>query len=165
MLFVFCWQRCPAIFFRFQHQVKSLKPDEFVCDIHVPELLVFAAGTDLHEHELCTNGSIILQDKVVLKLIYSVFLYYVEIAVLWSPAFDVCKLAHKEVDYFILLPTTFVLCTTQVHTHDENFCNISAVSKTSVKMLFSMSTFCCNNWSQSFLLLLSVSQIRQTWHI
>jgi len=58
--------------FRFQQKVQSLKPDEFVCDIHIPELLVFAAGTDLHEHELCSSGSILLQDKVSL----CVFLTY-----------------------------------------------------------------------------------------
>jgi len=43
---------------------KGLKWNEFLCDIHVPELLVFAAGTNLHEHELYKSGSIILQDKV-----------------------------------------------------------------------------------------------------
>ena len=43
---------------------KSLKWNEFLCDIHIPELLVFAAGTDLHQHELYSSGSIILQDKV-----------------------------------------------------------------------------------------------------
>ena len=61
-----------CIFFRFQHQVRSLKPNEFVCDIHVPELLVFPAGTDLHRHKLCVSGCIILQDKVSHKLTFRV---------------------------------------------------------------------------------------------
>jgi len=43
---------------------KRLETNEFMCDIHIPELLVFAAGTNLHNHELYETGSIILQDKV-----------------------------------------------------------------------------------------------------
>jgi len=43
---------------------KNLKSKEFLCDIHIPELLVFATNTDFHEHELYHSGSIILQDKV-----------------------------------------------------------------------------------------------------
>jgi len=55
----------PFLLFRFQACARSLKPNEFICDIHVPELLVFAAGTDLHRHELYIGGSIVLQDKVL----------------------------------------------------------------------------------------------------
>ena len=36
-------------------------------------------------------------------------------------------------------------------TRSENFCNIPTVSKTFIQLLFSTSTLCCNNWSQSFL--------------
>jgi putative methyltransferase len=32
-------------------------------DAHIPHLLVFAPGTDLHEHALLRTGQIILQDK------------------------------------------------------------------------------------------------------
>ena len=48
------------------------------------------------------------------------------------------RVAHKKVDH----------CLQRVyHTHTENFYNISAVRKTLIKMLFTMSTLRCNNWS------------------
>jgi len=36
-------------------------------------------------------------------------------------------------------------CPRLSHTHNENFCNISTVPKTLIKMLFHMSTLHCNN--------------------
>ncbi|ELT99424.1 hypothetical protein CAPTEDRAFT_211590, partial [Capitella teleta] len=48
---------------RFMETVSSLKPRHFFQDPHIPELLVFAAGTDLHDHTYYKTGLIILQDK------------------------------------------------------------------------------------------------------
>ena len=45
--------------------LKSLKKNQFLQDVHIPELLVFAAGTDLHDHVLYNSGEIIFQDKVI----------------------------------------------------------------------------------------------------
>ncbi len=42
----------------------SLVPGHFLRDPHVRGLLVFAPGTDLHDHHLYTAGHVILQDKV-----------------------------------------------------------------------------------------------------
>lgn len=41
----------------------TLKTKEFMRDIHLPELLVFAPKTDFHDHFLYKAGHIILQDK------------------------------------------------------------------------------------------------------
>lgn len=41
----------------------TLKPKQFVKDIHLPELLVFSPKTDFHNHFLYKAGHIILQDK------------------------------------------------------------------------------------------------------
>ena len=35
-----------------------------MCDKHLSDVLVFPAGTDLHDHPLYVSGHIILQDKV-----------------------------------------------------------------------------------------------------
>ncbi|XP_077998543.1 28S rRNA (cytosine-C(5))-methyltransferase-like [Glandiceps talaboti] len=43
--------------------IKSLKRKHFMIDLHLPDLLVFAAKTDLHDHVLYQQGDIILQDK------------------------------------------------------------------------------------------------------
>ncbi|XP_074653847.1 28S rRNA (cytosine-C(5))-methyltransferase-like [Tubulanus polymorphus] len=43
--------------------VKNLKSKEFMCDIHISNLLIFTSGTDLHDHVLYKQGDIILQDK------------------------------------------------------------------------------------------------------
>jgi putative methyltransferase len=48
---------------QYLNAVRSLDASEFVVDPHIPELLVFAANTEFHEHKLYLNGSIILQDK------------------------------------------------------------------------------------------------------
>jgi len=55
----------------------------------------------------------------------------------------VCVLSHYT-GWHITSATISFCC---LHTCTENFCNISTVSKTLIKM----STLCCNNWSQSFL--------------
>ncbi|XP_005986929.1 probable 28S rRNA (cytosine-C(5))-methyltransferase [Latimeria chalumnae] len=41
----------------------ALTGKQFICDLHLPELLVFPPKTDLHNHFLYTAGNIILQDK------------------------------------------------------------------------------------------------------
>lgn len=41
----------------------SLKKGEFMLDPHIENLLVFAPGTDFHEHPLYQSGALILQDK------------------------------------------------------------------------------------------------------
>lgn len=43
--------------------VRNLQPKQFLRDCLLPELLVFAVGTDLHKHKLYKSGAIILQDK------------------------------------------------------------------------------------------------------
>ncbi|XP_042194837.1 probable 28S rRNA (cytosine-C(5))-methyltransferase [Callorhinchus milii] len=45
------------------NDLKHLKGKEFICDLHLPELLVFPSTIDLHQHFLYTAGHIILQDK------------------------------------------------------------------------------------------------------
>ena len=60
------------------------------------------------------------------------------------------RVAHKEVDHFIPLPTTCI-----PHTLTENFYNISTVPKTLIKMF----TLCCNNWGHSFAKLIAQSII------
>ena len=51
-------------------QVKELDTHEFTSDVHIPEVLVFCTGTDLHSHPLYINGNIVLQDKVSVHLLY-----------------------------------------------------------------------------------------------
>lgn len=43
--------------------VKNLEEDQFVLDIHVPNLLVFAASTNFTESSAYNRGEIVLQDK------------------------------------------------------------------------------------------------------
>ncbi|KAJ3062834.1 putative 28S rRNA (cytosine-C(5))-methyltransferase, partial [Quaeritorhiza haematococci] len=43
--------------------VRDLEPKTIRQDFHIPNLLVFPSGTDLHDHPSVLNGSIILQDK------------------------------------------------------------------------------------------------------
>lgn len=47
----------------FLEEVKSLKSEEFIRDIHIPSLIVFPPGKDFHDHPLYKSGEIILQDK------------------------------------------------------------------------------------------------------
>ena len=35
-----------------------------MCDVHLPDVLIFPPGTDLHNHPLYVSGLILLQDKV-----------------------------------------------------------------------------------------------------
>ena len=49
---------------RFVGVVQDLQQKQFLQDVHIPELLVFAPGTDFHDHVLYRSGDIILQDKV-----------------------------------------------------------------------------------------------------
>eukprot|EP00038_Savillea_parva_P002355 m.113616 g.113616 ORF g.113616 m.113616 type:complete len:612 (+) comp10811_c0_seq2:214-2049(+) len=46
-----------------QSSVMSLAPGTFARDPHLPDVLAFAPGTDLHESPLYLDGSLILQDK------------------------------------------------------------------------------------------------------
>ena len=41
-----------------------------MCDKHLSDVLVFPAGTDLHNHPLYVSGCILLQDKVPLEIQY-----------------------------------------------------------------------------------------------
>jgi len=49
---------------RFCFQSKNSSNKEFMCDKHLSDVLVFRAGTDLHNHPLYVSGCILLQDKV-----------------------------------------------------------------------------------------------------
>jgi len=53
---------------QFIAQVKNLKDDEFMIDFHLSFLLVFPSKTQFHQHFLLHNGSILLQDKVLILL-------------------------------------------------------------------------------------------------
>lgn len=44
--------------------LRALKGKHFLLDPLMPELLVFPAQTDLHEHPLYRAGHLILQDRV-----------------------------------------------------------------------------------------------------
>ncbi|KAF0300270.1 putative 28S rRNA (cytosine-C(5))-methyltransferase [Amphibalanus amphitrite] len=46
-----------------QGQFSSLSERQFLVDLHVPCLLVFPPGTELHRHPLYRGGQLILQDK------------------------------------------------------------------------------------------------------
>ena len=51
--------------FHFEYfQSKASHSKQFVSDEHIPDLLVFPPGTDLHDHPLYVSGEILLQDKV-----------------------------------------------------------------------------------------------------
>ncbi|XP_038060724.1 28S rRNA (cytosine-C(5))-methyltransferase-like [Patiria miniata] len=41
----------------------TLEPHQFMCDVHLEDLLVFPPATDFHDHHLYKTGAIILQDK------------------------------------------------------------------------------------------------------
>lgn len=45
--------------------ILGLSPKSFMLDRHIPDLLIFANGTDMHDDPLVLNGELILQDKVV----------------------------------------------------------------------------------------------------
>ena len=48
----------------FCFQSRNSTNKEFMCDKHLSDVLVFPAGTDLHDHPLYVSGQILLQDKV-----------------------------------------------------------------------------------------------------
>ncbi|KAG5883733.1 hypothetical protein JTB14_024234 [Gonioctena quinquepunctata] len=47
----------------FLNKISSLNEDEFLVDIHIPNLLIFPPKTQFYNHPAYKNGSIILQDK------------------------------------------------------------------------------------------------------
>lgn len=49
---------------QFLEKIANLGEDEFMKDLHVKDLLVFATGTEFHQHPLYRNSTLILQDKV-----------------------------------------------------------------------------------------------------
>lgn len=49
----------------FINQITKLEENEFMVDIHIPNLLIFPTGTTFYNHPAYKNGSIILQDKVI----------------------------------------------------------------------------------------------------
>lgn len=63
------WARVDDVATFFTSQGYSLGPEltddrkTFCMDPHIPDLLVFAPGTDLHDHQLVNEGKLILQDK------------------------------------------------------------------------------------------------------
>ena len=54
-------------------KIGSLKYDEFIVDIHCPEVLSFPPQTEFFRHAAYLNGSIILQDKVSFNLCLTTF--------------------------------------------------------------------------------------------
>lgn len=64
---------------RFAQLVTGLQKKEFTKDLHIPNVLVFAANTDLHDHPLYKDGSIILQEKVSSFLYIYIRLYTVSV--------------------------------------------------------------------------------------
>ncbi|XP_072035849.1 28S rRNA (cytosine-C(5))-methyltransferase-like [Amphiura filiformis] len=45
------------------HHIKSLQPKQFMADMDLSEVFVFAPGTDLHDHNLFKKKQVLLQDK------------------------------------------------------------------------------------------------------
>lgn len=48
---------------QFLSRVRDLQPGQFTLDYHIPDLLVFAPGTQLHDYSLYRAGLLLLQDK------------------------------------------------------------------------------------------------------
>lgn len=48
----------------FLDKITSLGDEEFLVDIHIPNLLIFPPKTQFYNHPAYKNGSIVLQDKV-----------------------------------------------------------------------------------------------------
>ncbi|KAJ7347653.1 Putative 28S rRNA (cytosine-C(5))-methyltransferase [Desmophyllum pertusum] len=46
-----------------RYESKNSADKKFMCDKHLSDVLVFPAGTDLHDHPLYVSGHILLQDK------------------------------------------------------------------------------------------------------
>ena len=49
-------------------QCRNLVDGQFMKDFHLHDLLVFPAGTDLHNSEVVMEGSVVLQDKVKVQI-------------------------------------------------------------------------------------------------
>ncbi|KAJ8946948.1 hypothetical protein NQ314_008749 [Rhamnusium bicolor] len=47
----------------FLNKITSLAEDEFLIDIHIPNLLIFPPKTEFYNHPAYKNGSLVLQDK------------------------------------------------------------------------------------------------------
>ena len=65
-----------------------------MCDKHLSDVLVFPAGTDLHDHPLYVSGHIILQDKVRKANVTNswqdellLFMFFQGFSFLWSSFF------------------------------------------------------------------------------
>jgi putative methyltransferase len=54
----------PETYEEFLESVKELESDHFIKDFHLPDVLVFQAGTEFYKHQFYKNGTFILQDKV-----------------------------------------------------------------------------------------------------
>lgn len=50
----------------FLERVSNLGPEEFMTDMHIKELLLFPPNTQFYQHGAYKNGSILLQDKVII---------------------------------------------------------------------------------------------------
>ncbi|TRY63701.1 hypothetical protein TCAL_03610 [Tigriopus californicus] len=48
---------------QFLSRVRDLQPGQFILDYHIPDLLVFAPGSQFHDHPLYRAGVLLLQDK------------------------------------------------------------------------------------------------------
>lgn len=62
------WQQIPTSdsYQEFLDQLRRLEPhsDFFLQDFHIPDVLVFPPGTELHSHDLYKNGAFFFMDKV-----------------------------------------------------------------------------------------------------
>ncbi|XP_062614692.1 28S rRNA (cytosine-C(5))-methyltransferase-like [Saccostrea cucullata] len=57
------WTLLPTPDYSFIESCRNLGESEFIRDLHLPDLLVFPAYTDLHNHHLVQESKVILQDK------------------------------------------------------------------------------------------------------
>lgn len=64
----------------FLDKISSLSDEEFLVDIHIPDLLIFPPKTQFYNHPAYKNGSIILQDKV--REIWQRFLLFISSALI-----------------------------------------------------------------------------------
>lgn len=67
MIYCYVHSHISDLFIMFICRVQDLhglSGKAFISDLHLPNLLVFSAKTDFHDHYLYKAGHIILQDKV-----------------------------------------------------------------------------------------------------